>query len=64
MRILGKILFFFLHKDCLLEHAIIGKTEGRIAVMERRRTCKQPLDDLKEKKGYWEMKEEGPNYTL
>jgi hypothetical protein len=33
--------------------------------MERRgRTCKQILDDLKEKRGYWEMKEEGPNYTL
>ena len=30
--------------------------------MERReRTCKQPLD---EKLGYWEMKEEGLNYTL
>jgi hypothetical protein len=30
----------------------------------RRRTCKQPLDDLKEKRGYWEMKEEAPNHTL
>jgi hypothetical protein len=27
--------------------------EGR-----RRRKCKQLLDDLKEKRGYWELKEE------
>jgi hypothetical protein len=37
---------------------------GRIGVMDRRgRTHKQPLDHLKGKRGYWEMKEEGPNGT-
>ena len=36
-----------------------GKTEGRTEVKGRRgRRRKQLLDNLKEKKGYWELKEE------
>ena len=30
----------------------------------RRERCKQLLDDLKEKKGYWELKEEALDRTL
>jgi len=34
--------------------------------MTRRRggRCKQPLDDLKEKRGYWKLKEEALDHTL
>jgi hypothetical protein len=41
------------------------KIEGSIKVMGRRgRRCKQLLDDLKEKKGYWKLKEEALHPTL
>ena len=30
----------------------------------RGRTCKQVLDDLREKKGYWELKEEELDRTI
>jgi hypothetical protein len=44
---------------------IEGKIEGRIEVMETRgRKRKQLLDDLKEKRGYWKMKEEALDRTL
>jgi hypothetical protein len=39
-------------RNCLLNHVLEGKTEGRIKEMERRgRRRKQLLDDLKEKRG-------------
>jgi hypothetical protein len=39
--------------------------EGRIEVMGRRGIkCKQLLDDLKEKRGYWELKAEALDHTL
>jgi hypothetical protein len=45
-----------LHRNCLLKHIIEGRTEGRIEVMGRRgRRCKQLLDNLKEKRGYWKL---------
>jgi hypothetical protein len=46
----------------LLKHVIEGKIEERIEVTGRRR--KQLLDDLKEKRGYWQLKEEALDYTL
>jgi hypothetical protein len=48
-----------LHRNRLLEHIIVGKIEGRIEVMGRsgiRR--KQLVYDLKQKRGYWKLKEE------
>jgi len=36
--------------NCLLQHVIEGKIEGRIGMTGRRR--KQLLDDLKERRGY------------
>jgi hypothetical protein len=43
--------------NCLLKHMIEGKIEGRIEVTGRReRRCKQLLDDLREKRGYWKLK--------
>ena len=55
----GNLISHILHTNCLLKHVIGGKIEGRIEVTgrwERRR--KQLLDDRKEKRGYWKLKEE------
>ena len=47
--------------NCLLKHVMEGKTD----VMERRaRRRKQLLDVLKEKKGYWKLKEETLDCTV
>ena len=52
-------------KNYLLKHIIKGKREGKMEVMRRRgRRLKQLLDDLKEKKGYWKLKEKAPHHTL
>jgi hypothetical protein len=48
-----------LRRNCLLKHVIEGKLEGRIEMTGRRgRRRKQLLDDLKENRGYWKLKEE------
>jgi hypothetical protein len=43
---------------------IEGKLEGRIEMTGRGRRRKQLLDDLKEKKRYWKLKEEALDRTL
>jgi hypothetical protein len=54
-----------LRRNCLLKHVIEGKLEGRIVTTGRRgRRRKQLLDDLKEKKRYWKLKEEALDRTL
>jgi hypothetical protein len=54
-----------LRRNCLLKHVIKGKLEGRIEMTGRRgRRRKQLLDDLKEKKRYWKLKEEALDPTL
>ena len=51
---IGHILW----RNCLLKHITEGKIKGRMAVMERwGGGHKQLLDDLKEKRGYWKVKE-------
>jgi hypothetical protein len=45
-----------LHRNCLLKHVIKGKLEG--STRRRGRRHKQLLDDLKEKRGCWKLKEE------
>jgi hypothetical protein len=51
--------------NCLLKYVIKGKIEGRTLVTARRgRRCKQLLDDLTEKRGYWKLKEEALDRTL
>jgi hypothetical protein len=46
-----------LRRNCLLKHVIEGKLQGRIEMTGRRgRRRKQLLDDLKEKRRYWELK--------
>ena len=51
--------------DCLIKHVIGSKIEGRIGVSGRRvRSRKLLLDDLKENRGYWKLKEEAVDHTL
>jgi hypothetical protein len=43
-----------LRKNCLLEHVTEGKIKKKLEVIGRRgRRRKQPLDALKENRGYW-----------
>jgi hypothetical protein len=54
-----------LHRNCLIKFVIEGKIEGRIQVTGRRgKRCKQLLDDLKEMRGCWKLKEEALDRTL
>jgi hypothetical protein len=54
-----------LHRNSLLKYVIEGKIGGRAEVMGRRgRICKDLLDDLEDKGGYWKLKEETPDHTL
>jgi hypothetical protein len=54
-----------LRRNCLLKHVIEEKLKWRIEVMWRRgRRRKQLLDDLKEKRGYWKLKEEALVRTM
>jgi hypothetical protein len=47
-----------LHRNCLQQFHVTGNIERKIEVMERRRTCKELLDGLKETREYWKLKEE------
>jgi hypothetical protein len=52
-------------RNCLLKHVIEGKIEGGIEVTGRRgRRRKQLLNDLKENRRYWKLKEEALDSTL
>jgi hypothetical protein len=54
-----------LRRNCLLKHAIEGKLGGRIEMTGiRGRRRKQLLDDLREKKRYWKLKEEALDRTV
>ena len=50
---------------CLLKHFVEEKIEGRLEVTRRRqRRRKQLLYDMKQKRGYWKVKEEAFDRTL
>jgi len=52
-----------LYRNCLAKH--VGKIEGRIQATGRREGRRQqPLDDLKEAREYWKLKEEALNRAL
>jgi hypothetical protein len=54
-----------LHRNYLIKHVIEGKIEGKIEVMGRGgRRCKQLLDDIKGKRGYWKFKDEELDCTV
>jgi hypothetical protein len=51
-----------LRRNCLLKHDVDGETEEGIEVTGRQqRSGKQPLEELKESRGYWKLKEETPD---
>jgi hypothetical protein len=48
-----------LHRNCLLKEVIERKIKGRIEVTRRRgRRCKKLLDDLGDRRGYSDLKQE------
>jgi hypothetical protein len=54
-----------LHRNCLQNHVIEGKIEGRTEVTRRQgRRRKQLLDDLEEKRGYYRLKDEALDRTV
>jgi hypothetical protein len=54
-----------LHRACLPKHFIQGKGEGRVEVTRRqRRRHKKLLDDFKEIREYWKLKEEALDCPL
>jgi len=49
----------------LLQHVTECKIDRRVEVTGRwGRGCKELLDELKEKRGYWKLKQEGLNRTV
>ena len=54
-----------LRRNCLLQQVIEGKIKGQIEVTRRRgRRRKKLLDDLKARRGYWQLKEEVLDRTI
>jgi hypothetical protein len=61
----AKLIGHIWRRNCFLKHVTEGDTEGRIEVAGRRlRGYKQLLDDLKETREYWNLKEEALYGTL
>ena len=54
-----------LHRNCFLQQVIEGKIKGQIEVIRRRgRRRKKLLDDLKDRRGYCQLKEESLDRTM
>ena len=54
-----------LRRNCILQKVIEGKTKERIEVARRRgRRSKKLLDDLKDRRGYCQLKEEALDRTM
>jgi len=54
-----------LRRNCLIEHVIEGKLEGKTGVTGRRgRRHKKILYDLKAEISYWKLKEEALDSTV
>ena len=54
-----------LRRNCLLQQVIEGKIKGQIEVTgRRRRRRRKVLDDLKERRGYCQLKEEAVDRTV
>jgi hypothetical protein len=54
-----------LRRNCLLKQVIQGKIKGEMEVRRRRgRRRKKLLDDLKDRRGYYHLKEEALDRTM
>ena len=61
----AKWISHILRRNCLLKHLTDGKIEGRSEGKGKTRKRHKLLQgDLKEKKGYWKMKQEAIDRTL
>jgi hypothetical protein len=67
----GIIMFLYifniviLRKNSLLKHVIEGQIEGGINMIGKQgERCKQLLYNIKEKTGYWKLKDKTPDRTL
>jgi hypothetical protein len=61
----AKRIGHILLSNCVLNHVMEGKIEGRIKVTGRlRRRSKNLLYDLKDKRGYCKLKEEALDRTV
>ena len=61
----AKWIGHILRRNCLLKQVIEGKIKGEMEVSRRRgRRSKKLLDDLKDRRGYFHLKEEAPDYTM
>jgi len=56
---------YVLHRNCLLQRVVEGKIKGGIEVTGRRgRRRRKLLDDLEERRGYCQLKEEALDRTM
>ena len=54
-----------IRRNCLLQQVIEGKIKEQIEATRRRgRRRKKLLDDLKKRRGYFQLKEEAPDRTM
>jgi len=53
-----------LRRNCLLQRFTDGKIKSEIEVTGRRGRCRKLPDDLKEKRGYFHLKEEALDRTM
>ena len=54
-----------LHRNCLLQQVIEGNIKGKIEMTRRRgRRRKKLLDDLKDRRGYCQLKEEALDRSM
>jgi hypothetical protein len=54
-----------LRRNCLLLNVIKGKIKGEVEVIQRReRRRRKLLDDLKERRGYSDLKEEALDHSM
>ena len=60
----ANLIGHILRGNCLLKQVIERKMKGQIEVTRRRgRRCKKLLDDLKDRRGYCQLKEEAVDRT-
>ena len=53
------LVFMYKSRNCLVKQIIEGKINGQIEVRRRRgRRSKKQVDDLKDRRGYCQLKEE------
>jgi len=52
---------YILRRNCLMKHVVLGKREE---TRRGGRKCEQLLDDFKEKRRHWKLKDEALDRTL